>query len=66
MASGGAPTVEGMNIDGVRDYLVRTEVVFAVLFGSHARSTAFASLSESLFSEEEGYDTTDIQGAAIR
>lgn len=40
MASAGEPTVEGLNIDGMRDYLAQTAVVFAVLFGSHARGTA--------------------------
>lgn len=40
MTSAGGPTVEGVNIDEMRDYLVQTEVVFAVLFGSRARDTA--------------------------
>ena len=40
MASAGEPTVEGVNLDEMSDYLARTEVVFAVLFGSHARGTA--------------------------
>ena len=40
MVSAGEPTVEGVNLDEMSDYLARTEVVFAVLFGSHARGTA--------------------------
>jgi predicted nucleotidyltransferase len=40
MASADEPTVGGVDIDGMRDYLARTEVVFAVLFGSRAQGTA--------------------------
>lgn len=31
---------EGVDVDGLRDYLAGTEVVFAVLFGSQARDAA--------------------------
>jgi predicted nucleotidyltransferase len=40
MVSAGESTVEGVDVDGMREYLAQTEVVFAVLFGSHARETA--------------------------
>lgn len=30
----------GVNLDGIREYLERTPVLFALLFGSHARGTA--------------------------
>jgi predicted nucleotidyltransferase len=40
MVSAGEPTVEGVNIDEMSDYLAGTEVLFAVLFGSQARGTA--------------------------
>lgn len=40
MARTGEPTVEGVNIDAMREYLARTEVIFAVLFGSYAQGTA--------------------------
>lgn len=36
-------TVDGVDVDGVVDYLAQTDVVFAVLFGSHARGSADAS-----------------------
>lgn len=32
--------VEPIDLDGIRDYLARTEVIFAVLFGSRASGTA--------------------------
>ncbi|KTG25150.1 type VII toxin-antitoxin system MntA family adenylyltransferase antitoxin [Haloferax profundi] len=32
--------VETIDIEGIREYLAQTEVIFAVLFGSHARGTA--------------------------
>lgn len=37
MAKTGEP---GVDLDGIREYLDGTPVVFAVLFGSHARGTA--------------------------
>lgn len=40
MPSAGEPTVEGVNLDEMSDYLARTGIVFAVLFGSYARGTA--------------------------
>lgn len=40
MPNSGEPTIEGMDIDGLRDYLAQTDIVFAVLFGSHAQGTA--------------------------
>lgn len=40
MTNAGEPSIEGVNITGMRDYLARTAVVFAVLFGSHARGQA--------------------------
>lgn len=33
-------SVETVDLEGIRDYLAQTEVIFAVLFGSHARATA--------------------------
>jgi predicted nucleotidyltransferase len=33
-------TVEGVDVGAMSDYLTHTEVVFAVLFGSHARGMA--------------------------
>ena len=32
--------VETIDLEEIRDYLAQTEVIFAVLFGSHARGTA--------------------------
>lgn len=40
MARTGDRSVEGVHLDRVRDALDRTDVVFAVLFGSYARDTA--------------------------
>lgn len=40
MPKSGEPTIEGVDIDGLRDYLAQTDVVFAVLFGSHTQGTA--------------------------
>lgn len=40
MTDGGEPSIRGVNLTGMREYLARTAVVFAVLFGSHARGTA--------------------------
>lgn len=40
MAHQSEPTVEGVDIEGMEEYLAETDVVFAVLFGSHARGTA--------------------------
>lgn len=37
------PAVEGVDIDGIRSYLAQTEVVFAILFGSHAKGTSSPS-----------------------
>lgn len=39
MSPSGDPAVEGVDTDGIREYLETTEVVFAVLFGSRARGT---------------------------
>src|SRR6056297_807885 len=33
-------SVEAFDLEEIRDYLAQTEVIFAVLFGSHARGTA--------------------------
>lgn len=33
-------SVETIDLEAIRDYLDQTEVIFAVLFGSHARGTA--------------------------
>ncbi|WP_436926343.1 type VII toxin-antitoxin system MntA family adenylyltransferase antitoxin [Halosimplex amylolyticum] len=43
METPGEPTVESVDIEELREYLARTDVVFAVLFGSHARGTATKS-----------------------
>lgn len=40
MPDSGEPTFEGVDIEGIRAYLAQTDVVFAVLFGSHAQGTA--------------------------
>lgn len=40
MTSGDEPASEGVDLPGMREYLARTAVVFAVLFGSRARGTA--------------------------
>jgi predicted nucleotidyltransferase len=40
MANAGAPSVEGVDVDGMRRYLDETAVIFAVLFGSRAKGTA--------------------------
>ena len=40
MPHSGEPTVEGIDVEGIREYLAQTEVDFAILFGSHARGTA--------------------------
>lgn len=41
MTGTGEPSGEDVNREGMREYLAQTEeVVFAVLFGSHARGTA--------------------------
>ncbi|REA00514.1 DNA polymerase III subunit beta [Haloferax sp. Atlit-6N] len=32
--------VETIDMEGIKEYLAQTEVIFAVLFGSHARGTA--------------------------
>lgn len=40
MTSADEPSIRGVNLTGMREYLARTAVVFAVLFGSHARETA--------------------------
>ncbi|RDZ51315.1 DNA polymerase III subunit beta [Haloferax sp. Atlit-4N] len=34
------PAVETIDIEGIKEYLAQTEVIFAVLFGSYARGTA--------------------------
>lgn len=43
MSNVGEPTGEGVDVEGMREYLAQSPVVFAVLFGSHARGTATAS-----------------------
>lgn len=43
MADTGEPSIEGVNLAGMKEYLARSTVVFAVLFGSHARGTADAT-----------------------
>ncbi|MUV57883.1 nucleotidyltransferase family protein [Halogeometricum sp. CBA1124] len=43
MASEDESNVEGVNLSEMRAYLAETPVVFAVLFGSHARETATES-----------------------
>lgn len=40
MTTSGEPSFEGVDLEGMRDYLAGTEVDFAVLFGSHARGSA--------------------------
>lgn len=40
MTSGGEPSIEGLNLAGMREYPNQTAVVFAVLFGSHAHGAA--------------------------
>ena len=40
MPESGEPTLEGIDLSGLREYLVQTEVRFAILFGSYARDTA--------------------------
>lgn len=40
MANAGERDVEGVNVEGMCEYLARRDVVFAVLFGSHARGEA--------------------------
>lgn len=40
MPSSGEPSMEGVDVDGLRKYLSGEDIVFAVLFGSHARGTA--------------------------
>ena len=40
MVSAGETNVEGVDVEGMREYLAQTEVVFAVLFGSHAQEKA--------------------------
>jgi len=40
MVNAGAPSVGGIDVDGMGAYLDETPVAFAVLFGSHAKGTA--------------------------
>lgn len=40
MTQSGEPTVEGVNVERMQEYLAQAEIDFAVLFGSHARGTA--------------------------
>lgn len=40
MSQSDDPAVETIDIEGIKEYLAQTEVIFAVLFGSHARGTA--------------------------
>lgn len=40
MVETGEPTIDGVNVDAIRDYLEEASLVFAVLFGSHARGSA--------------------------
>lgn len=40
MPSAGGPNLDDVNAEGMSEYLAQTEVVFAVLFGSHARGGA--------------------------
>jgi predicted nucleotidyltransferase len=57
MVGTGDRTVERVSIDGVRDTLARTDVVFAVLFGSCAQDTADESSDVDIalrFPEEMG------------
>ncbi|MCU4800344.1 nucleotidyltransferase domain-containing protein [Halobacteria archaeon HArc-gm2] len=39
----GEPTIVGVDVAGMREYLGEEDVVFAVLFGSYARGTADSS-----------------------
>ncbi|SFR90327.1 Predicted nucleotidyltransferase [Halomicrobium zhouii] len=39
----GEPAIDEVDVEGMREYLAGEEVVFALLFGSHARGTADAS-----------------------
>jgi len=43
MGKAGIPELPGVDVDGMREYLAQTDVIFAVLFGSHARGTATES-----------------------
>lgn len=43
MANSGGPPIENVDFEGIREYLTQSEVVFTVLFGSHARGTASES-----------------------
>lgn len=40
MADASEQRIDGVDVDGMSTYLARSPVVFAVLFGSHARGTA--------------------------
>lgn len=40
MSRSGEPTVEGVNLQGMREYLAQTEIEFGIIFGSRARGTA--------------------------
>lgn len=40
MASADGPDVEGVDVEGMREYLGGTEIAFAILFGSHVRGNA--------------------------
>jgi len=40
MVETGEPTIDGVNVDAIRDYLEEASLVFAVLFGSHVRGSA--------------------------
>lgn len=40
MTNSGEPTMEVVDVEGIREYLAQTDVEFAVLFGSYARGTA--------------------------
>lgn len=42
MSNGSGPIGGGVDVEGLREYLAQSAVVFAVLFGSHARGTASA------------------------
>lgn len=48
MSNGGEPTGEGVNVEGTREYLAQSPVVFAVLFGSHARGTTSSDVDIAL------------------
>lgn len=56
MTSAGEPSIEGVNLAGMRGYLVQTAVVFAILFGSHARGTADESSDVDVTLRFEGMD----------